>query len=532
MSNTFEQVYDMYFDKSNPIHLGDILDKKKIDIIYVFDNIQDTHFNLTDSLEEDVDTNVFDELDMLSMSNENLLNLPEEQLHQIDNLELLDRIAKLDQTKLSTAQLQKLRKAYKEKVIIKEEDVKQLLEQLKQCDRLFIAPTSKNNNFLQEHNLYVEDCLEILHQLEVTDYYASTKSINLNNLGHDLIIFEKDSITLKDNRKLGLLVIYIKLDLTNSNNNIAVAVSFHEALGLNKQLYHKQTDGSKKESLDPTINKNDINEDIEDVWYNDDWIIDEEEDIENYEEDDPITPEQESFANELRAFLQSLIDKETSDDDKLEEKFTSQQSFFMHYYEHCLADIPNRKSTKNNIYYDFNTVRGYSKYEQKLYNIFKQGVSNSKEQYDFIDDIFNVNEVNKKFTKLFEGNFTLFISGIFGLRNSKGIVNFGIHAFSSNVTTNYTGGNTLDICILSSSPKTITLYPADASTIKKELIRIINKYSQLKLTPSSDDKKLLDSLQQNTFYIGSVDYKKEDRRDDNKIKQLLERVTPIINKQK
>ena len=36
----------------------------------------------------------------------------------------------------------------------------------------------------------------------------------------------------------------------------------------------------------------------------------------------------------------------------------------------------------------------------------------------------------------------------------------------------------------------------------------------------------------NTFYIGSADYKKEDRRDDNKIKQLLERVTLIINKQK
>ena len=243
-------------------------------------------------------------------------------------------------------------------------------------------------------------------------------------------------------------------------------------------------------------------EDIEDVWYNDDWTIDDEDDIENYEEDDPITPEQEAFANEIRSLLQSLIDNEEQDDDELEEKFTSQQSLTKHFNKHCLANNLNRKSTKSNIYYDFTSLKQYSNYEQKLYNIFRQGVSNSKERYDFIDDIFNVNDVNKKFTKLFEGNFTLFISGIFGLRNSKGTVNLGIHAFSSDVTTNYIGGNTLDICILSPSLKSITLYPVDAATIKREIIRIINKYSSLKLTPSKDDTKLLDSLNNNkTKYL-------------------------------
>ena len=255
---------DMSMEKE--IHLKDILDKKDIDIIYVYNDIKDAHFNLTDSLEEDADTDVFNELDMLSMSNENLLNLSEEQLHQIDNLELLDRIAKLDSTKLSTAQLKKLRKAYKEKVIIKEDDVKQLLEQLKQCDRLFITPAPKNDNFLKEHNLYVKECLEILHQLEVADYCASTKSINLNNLGHDLIIFEKDSVTLKDNQKLGPLIIYIKLDLTGSSDSIIVAVSFHEALGLNKQPYYKQIDKNKKET-NSIVHKNleheNLNKDIE-----------------------------------------------------------------------------------------------------------------------------------------------------------------------------------------------------------------------------------------------------------------------------
>lgn len=255
--------------------------------------------------------------------------------------------------------------------------------------------------------------------------------------------------------------------------------------------------GYIREALDGILEKEN-QEEIDEDLYNGDWTQeDEKDDIENYEEDDPITPEQEAFANELRAFLQSLIDEEEQDDVELKEKFTSQQSLTKHFNKHCLANTPNRKSTKSNIYYDFTSVKQYSNYEQKLYNIFRQGVSNSKERYDFIDDIFNVNDVNKKFTKLFEGNFTLFISGIFGLRNSKGTVNLGIHAFSSDVTTNYTGGNTLDICILSPSLKSITLYPVDATTIKGEIIRMINKYSSLKLTPSKDDKKLLDSLNNN-----------------------------------
>lgn len=248
-----------------------------------------------------------------------------------------------------------------------------------------------------------------------------------------------------------------------------------------------------REVLDSILEEENKKE-IDAELYDDDWTKEDEEDFNTYDEDDPITPEQEAFANEIRSLLQSLIDKEEQDDDELEEKFTSQQSLTNHFNRHCLANTPNRKSTKSNIYYDFTSVKQYSNYEQKLYNIFRQGVSNSKERYDFIDDIFNVNDINKKFTKLFEGNFTLFISGIFGLRNSKGTVNLGIHAFSSDVTTNYTGGNTLDICILTSSPKTITLYPVDAATIKKEIVRIINKYSQLSLTPSKDDKKLLDNL--------------------------------------
>lgn len=218
-------------------------------------------------------------------------------------------------------------------------------------------------------------------------------------------------------------------------------------------------------------------------------VIDDE-DLDDYEEDNPITEEQKAFANEFLDFLQQLIDNEESY--ILSEEFTSYKSLENHFKKHCLANDLTKQSTRNKIYYDFNKISTYGKYEQRIYNLFRQGVSLGKNSYDYIVNIFDIYEVNKKFHKIFKGNFNLFISGIFGLKNKYGIVNLGIHSFSSEVTTNYNKGNTIDICILSSNGKTITLYPVDAALVKKELMRIINKYSNVTLTKSVDSTKLLD----------------------------------------
>ena len=235
-------------------------------------------------------------------------------------------------------------------------------------------------------------------------------------------------------------------------------------------------------------------EDREKNWINN--STDDLDDIDNYTEDNPITKEQEAFKQELIGVLQSLIDQEeynynsdnsARDQTIITEKFTSQQNLVNHFKKHCLANIPGRQSTKNKIYYDFNTIKSYAKYEQKIYNTF------TKSHCQYINDIYNVTEVNKKFRALFAGNYNLFISGIFGLRNSNGIVSLGIHSFSSDVTTNYKGGNTIDICVLTSSLSTITLYPVEASLFKKELTRVLQKYSSLSLTSSTEDTKLFDS---------------------------------------
>ncbi len=54
----------------------------------------------------------------------------------------------------------------------------------------------------------------------------------------------------------------------------------------------------------------------------DDWTEEDEEDMED-NESTPITQEQKNFAEEITAFLQSLIDEENIDTTDLDEDFTS-----------------------------------------------------------------------------------------------------------------------------------------------------------------------------------------------------------------
>ena len=56
--------------------------------------------------------------------------------------------------------------------------------------------------------------------------------------------------------------------------------------------------------------------------YDDDWTEEDEEDMED-NESTPITQEQKNFAEEITAFLQSLIDEENIDTTDLDEDFTS-----------------------------------------------------------------------------------------------------------------------------------------------------------------------------------------------------------------
>ena len=174
----------------------------------------------------------------------------------------------------------------------------------------------------------------------------------------------------------------------------------------------------------------------------------------------------EEFANDILSILNELVDDPVS----IEEDFTSPKNWKDHYRHHCLRGIPGRKSNRHLVYYDFNDPSKYAEYEKKL--------SSEIESSDYkIGSLYDYETITKYLRKLFEGNITVVFCNSCGLHNISGTVNLSIHAFSSNVTKNYSAGNTVDVCVKSARNKTITLYPVDANYLQAKLNNIIKKYS-------------------------------------------------------
>lgn len=145
-----------------------------------------------------------------------------------------------------------------DKYIISKEDVDKILDDLNQCDSIFLTPRDKNDEFRKKHNLRAEDYLDIIHQLKVSDYYRSAKSDNADFKGDDLIIFEPDHIEIK-NKHLSNIIIYIKIDVTESIGNV-VFISVHEGeqddLPYMNESLNKDIIDKLEESKIPTIKIN------------------------------------------------------------------------------------------------------------------------------------------------------------------------------------------------------------------------------------------------------------------------------------
>lgn len=253
------------------LHLKDIIEK--VVFFQVYDDISEAHFS-DDSVTRiselfDDDCDLSQEADLLNFSDNYLKQLPQDLILTFTNTELLDRYYGIDPELLSREQLEKIQKNYKKKIVIDSSDVSAILEKFKLCDRLFIVSRPKNNTFLSKYDLYVDDCLRIIHQLTVEDYYASTKGYNLEHFGHNLIIFEPKNIKIRD-IEIPELAVYIKIDLDESSNNCIVAVSFHDIPNQNKLTYEKENIDMKEDYIQSHLFDfdDDLDESIEeDIYY-------------------------------------------------------------------------------------------------------------------------------------------------------------------------------------------------------------------------------------------------------------------------
>lgn len=173
-----------------------------------------------------------------------------------------------------------------------------------------------------------------------------------------------------------------------------------------------------------------------------------------------------SFAEDFMSFLNYFISKSNA----FQEDFVSDSCFRNHFEKHCIGRNRDRTSTRGRILYDFRDPSQYSEYEKSvtdkiLSTRFKVG------------SLYDYDGILKFMRKLFSGNTTVQFCNSCGLDNN-GIISISFISYSSNVTTNYRGGNTIDICIKNATGKTVSLYAVDAHDVQNRLNNTVSRYSE------------------------------------------------------
>lgn len=190
-------------------------------------------------------------------------------------------------------------------------------------------------------------------------------------------------------------------------------------------------------------------------------------DIDDYSDDSDYD---ETVAHEFEKAIRNLLYDILSNTEDLNEQFTSDGNMNKHYLKHCIGNDRNKISTRHNVFYDFNDRSKYCQYEKSITDKINNSSNNVGSLYDY-------ETIMKYIRKLFEGDFVIRLCNSCGLNNN-GVINMSFISFSSHVTRNYSGGNTIDICVKNALGKTITLYPVDSSYLQNKFNNIIRTFGQ------------------------------------------------------
>lgn len=106
--------------------------------------------------------------------------------------------------------------------------LRNILQQIKDCDDIYFIGRECYDNFLSKYNLKQRDCRYVIKALNIEDYYKNTRSRNWDYFGNDIIIFRKKDIELPNGNIIKNVLVYIKLDISQSNNDLIAVISFHE----------------------------------------------------------------------------------------------------------------------------------------------------------------------------------------------------------------------------------------------------------------------------------------------------------------
>lgn len=189
-------------------------------------------------------------------------------------------------------------------------------------------------------------------------------------------------------------------------------------------------------------------------------------DIDGYVEDgyDSITAT--AFEKDITNFLISIVRQA----ELVTEDFVTTTAFNNHFRKHCIGHNRNRRSTRRMILYDFVDNSQYRNYERTI----STKIQDTKYRVGSLRDY---DTVIKYMTALFKGNMAVRFCNSCDLHNDEGPIQVSFISFSCDVTTNYRGGNTIDVCVQNDNGRTITLFAVDAHDTQRRLNRIIENYS-------------------------------------------------------
>lgn len=106
--------------------------------------------------------------------------------------------------------------------------LRNILQQIKDCDDIYFIGRECYDNFLSKYNLKQRDCRYVIKALNIEDYYKNARSRNWDYFGNDIIIFRKKDIELPNGNIIKNVLVYIKLDISQSNNDLIAVISFHD----------------------------------------------------------------------------------------------------------------------------------------------------------------------------------------------------------------------------------------------------------------------------------------------------------------
>lgn len=186
-------------------------------------------------------------------SDDELLNLDDEEIHNIEDVTVMQRISKLNPNRLTSIQKRLVKNSYDVKVVIDKTDVENIISDLRACNRIRVEDTRKNIEFDEYFNLSDSAKLSIIHRLTISDFVHLTSSYTHGHEGNRLIVFMPEvTLTSVDNFVFTDVYLYVKIDLSTltSNGGVIAVVSFHTAQHIDSIRPYRETNNEDQLNSD------------------------------------------------------------------------------------------------------------------------------------------------------------------------------------------------------------------------------------------------------------------------------------------